>query len=109
MGVGFFSIDILRMYRVYRENTERFSSIQYILMRTLKRDNFVKKGFFKIEFVIMSFDLKIVSDDFDVENMNGDFVASRLSVKNVFFFFYFMLKLQNAKIKNDACILIDFW
>ena len=56
MGVGFFSIDILRMYRVYRENTKKFSSIQYILMRTLKKnDNFVKKGFFKIEFVIMSY------------------------------------------------------
>ena len=55
MGVGFFSIDILRMYRVYRENTKMFSLIQHILMRTLKdKDNFVKKGFFKIEFVIMS-------------------------------------------------------
>ena len=55
MGVGFFSIDILRMYRVYRESTKMFSLIQHILMRTLKdKDNFVKKGFFKIEFMIMS-------------------------------------------------------
>ena len=43
--------------------------------------------FFRCVFVVF-LDLKIISDDFDVENMNGDFGATRLSVKKACFFFH---------------------
>jgi hypothetical protein len=58
-------------------------------------------------FFVVFFDLKIASDDFGVENTNGDFGATRLSVKNRVF--SFMMKLQNAKIQKDACIFIVFY
>ena len=55
----------------------------------------IKSHFLHVFFLLFFFDLKIVSDEFDVENMNGDFGQSRLSEENVFF--SFMMKLQNAK------------